>query len=67
MTRLGSEVFISGQHSGLQHWQKCDFGFLTVFIKNLLHIGGLAHIHTNLHVDCGIFIQYTVEIAGKSI
>ena len=24
---------LGGQHSCLQHWQKCDFGFLTVFIK----------------------------------
>ena len=24
---------LGGQNSGLQHWQKCDFGFLTVFIK----------------------------------
>ena len=35
--------------------------------KGLLHIGGLAHIHKTLHVDCEIFIQYTVEIALKSI
>ena len=40
---------------------------LGLVINGLLHIGGLTHIHKSLYVDSGIFIKYTVEIAGKSI